>query len=145
MKFWDSSAIVPLCISEANSDVVKEILSEDESMIVWWGSDFECFSAFARLRREGILSIKEEDTAREIAVVLSESWNEIIPGKEIKTIGGRLLLTHPLKAADSLQLAAAIQWADKTPSGHHFVCFDTKLRDAARKEGFILLPESFTL
>jgi hypothetical protein len=53
-----------------------------------------------------------------------------------------LLSLLPLRAADSLQLAAAIVWADKKPKGHHFVCCDNRLREAAKKEGFSVLPKT---
>lgn len=53
----------------------------------------------------------------------------------------RVLLLHPLRAADSLQLAAAFVWANGHPAGHHFVCLDERLRQAAIQEGFIVLPK----
>ena len=34
MKFWDSSAIIPLCLKEPASDIVKDILMADEGIIV---------------------------------------------------------------------------------------------------------------
>ncbi len=49
--------------------------------------------------------------------------------------------THPLKSADALQLAAALVWAGNTTRDHHFVCLDKRLRKAAGKEGFRILPE----
>jgi hypothetical protein len=49
--------------------------------------------------------------------------------------------SHPLRAADALQLAAALVWCDEAPQGTAFVCLDDRLRDAARREGFAVLPE----
>ncbi|MBA2251932.1 MAG: hypothetical protein H0W13_04380, partial [Nitrospirales bacterium] len=51
------------------------------------------------------------------------------------------VLLHPLRAADSLQLAAALVWANRQAVGHHFVCLDQRLREAAHREGFVLLPK----
>ena len=48
-------------------------------------------------------------------------------------------VAHPLRAADSLQLAAAIAAADGDPAGVGFVCFDTRLAGAASREGFAIL------
>jgi hypothetical protein len=45
-----------------------------------------------------------------------------------------------LRATDALQLAAALVWCDETPRGEPFVCLDERLGDAARREGFRLLP-----
>lgn len=140
MKFWDASAIIPLCIDEPRTKILQDIAKKDNAIVVWWGSLVECYSAFARLRRDSALKFEEEDQLREILVSLSDTGTEIEPSEDIRDITGRLLLNHPLRAADSLQLAAAIVWADKKPRGHHFVCLDFRLREAARKEGFSVLP-----
>ena len=140
MMFWDSSAIIPLCIDEPRTNVIRDIVKKDNSMVVWWGSPVECFSAFARLRRDNFLSAHEEDRVRQLIHILSTSWTQIEPSQDIRDMAGRLLRLHPLRAADSLQLAAALIWAEKNPKGHPFVCLDNRLREAARNEGFALLP-----
>lgn len=140
MKFWDASAIIPLCIDEPQTKILQDIAKKDNAIVVWWGSLVECYSAFARLRRDGALKFEEEEQLRGILAYLSDTWTEIEPSEDIRDITGRLLLNHPLRSADSLQLAAAIVWADKKPRGHHFVCLDFRLREAARKEGFSALP-----
>lgn len=140
MMFWDSSAIIPLCIDEPKTKIIQHIIKEDGAIAVWWGSLIECYSAFARLRREDLLKPGEEDQIRHLLTILSHAWTEIEPSEDIRDIAGRLLMTHPLQAADSLQLSAALIWAGKKAKGHHFVCLDLRLRDAARKEGFTLLP-----
>ena len=109
-------------------------------MVAWWGSPVECFSAFSRLRRDNLLSASEEDRVRQLIHMLSTSWTQREPSQDIRDMAGRLLRLHPLRAADSLQLAAALIWAEKNPKGHHFVCLDNRLREAARNEGFTLLP-----
>jgi hypothetical protein len=45
-----------------------------------------------------------------------------------------------MKAADALQLAAALRWAAEQPDGHEFVSLDETLRRAAKVEGFTVLP-----
>jgi hypothetical protein len=37
MIFWDSSAILPLCIDETMTSTVKEVVKRDPAMMVWWG------------------------------------------------------------------------------------------------------------
>lgn len=118
----------------------REIIANDSHIVAWWGSSIECFSAVARLSREGQLNEEEEDQVVRLLSILSETWTEIKPGEEIRSQSKRLLRLHPLRAADSLQLAAAIMWADMSPKGQSFVSFDGRLRDAARKEGFRLMP-----
>ena len=47
----------------------------------------------------------------------------------------RVLRVHPLRAADALQLAAALEWSGGAASGM-FITYDERLRDAASREGF---------
>ena len=140
MMFWDSSAVIPLCVDEPRSNDIRKIVEKDTSIVAWWGTPVECFSAFARLRREKILSEAAENQANRIVHLLFSSWTEILPSQDIRNMATRLLRFHPLRAADSLQMAAALIWADKNPTGQHFVCLDRRLRGAAKKEGFDLLP-----
>ena len=140
MKFWDASAIVPLCVREPTSPSLRRIAEGDGALVVWWGTPVECYSAFARLRRDGLLSRAGEDQARRLLVRLADSWNEVEPSREMRENAGRVLLLHPLRAADSLQLAAAQLWTRGRPAGHEFVCLDERLREAATSEGFAVLP-----
>lgn len=43
MKFWDTSAVIPLCISEPQSDAMQDIAKKDNTLIVWWGAQVECW------------------------------------------------------------------------------------------------------
>lgn len=140
MKFWDASAIIPLCLEEPRTPVLRKIAERDNAVVAWWATPIECFSAFARLRREGIITRTGEDHARQVLVQLAAQWTEIQPSKEIRDRAGRLLLLHPLRAADSLQLAAALAWASDHATEHHFVCLDQRLGEAARHEGLTLVP-----
>jgi hypothetical protein len=71
MKFWDASAIIPLCLEEPWTTFLMQILAEDRLMIVWWGSLVEYWSAFARLRREGLFDTRDEEQARAILARLA--------------------------------------------------------------------------
>lgn len=46
---------------------------------------------------------------------------------------------HPLKAADALQLAAAVAVAEDEPGLLGFASFDAKLNEATSREGFSLV------
>lgn len=142
MRFWDASAVIPLCLKEPLTPLMKKTSEEDESVVAWWGTPVECWSAFARLRREGILDAEAEEQARRLLSSLASVWTEIQAGSEIRSNAARVLLLHPLRAADSLQLAAALSWARGRTAGYDFVCLDRRLREAARREGFRVLPES---
>jgi hypothetical protein len=43
---------------------------------------------------------------------------------------------YDLRAADSLQLAAALEWCEGVPEGHVFLTIDQTLREAALLSGF---------
>lgn len=140
MKFWDSSALVPLLLEEAHSMTVKEIATADEQLVVWWATPLECRSAFARLKREQALTSADEVGLIELLELLSSSWMEILPGENVRKTAARLLRIHPLRTADALQLAAALIWSGTPVEKFEFVCLDGRLRDAAQMEGFEILP-----
>jgi predicted nucleic acid-binding protein len=71
---------------------------------------------------------------------LASAWIEIQPTGNLRGTAERLLAVHPLRAADAFQLAAALQWCRGQTAGMSIVSFDDRLRDAAHKEGFNLLP-----
>jgi uncharacterized protein len=137
VRFWDTSAILPLLVAETTSADVRALHDADPQMAVWWGTQVECASGISRLRREGVFSAAEESATLDLLDMLSRSWVEILPGDAIRSGARRLLRVHALRAADALQLAAALECrraADTT----HFVTFDERLAYAARLEGFRL-------
>lgn len=140
MRFWDTSAIIPLFVQEPRTDTVQQIVQDDGDMVTWWATPVECASAAARVRRDGQLSAEQESVIRVRVDRAAESWNEIVPSDEARTLARRLLLRHPLRAADSLQLAAALIWVGHKPEDAGFVCLDRRLREAAQAEGFTVLP-----
>jgi uncharacterized protein len=140
MKFWDSSAIIPLCLKETPSEAVKKLAEEDEDLVVWWATRVECISALARRRREGRLGIQAERQAKAALVALEGEWSEVQPVELVRHRAERLLMVHSLRSADALQLAAALVWTEEATFGAEFVCFDPNLREAALKEGFTVLP-----
>ncbi len=104
-------------------------------MVVWWGSQVECASAIGRLHREGHLTAVDEARARALLLTLRSSWFEVQPGDAIREQALRVLRLHPLRSADALQLAAALEWAG-SPLDGTFISFDERLTAAAQREGF---------
>lgn len=139
MKFWDSSAVVPLLVSETTTEQLGRLLSEDREMHVWWATEVECASTLARLEREGVDPGVIEAALSRLAI-LRDDWNEIAPLSAVRLTAKRFLRLHPLRAADALQLAAAFALSDGDPGSVTFVSLDDRLRRAARLEGFALLP-----
>jgi predicted nucleic acid-binding protein len=135
VRFWDSSALVPLCLQQPRTDLALRWLDEDPEQVVWWGSAVECASAVARLHREGHLTDRDEAAARDLLAALQASWFEVQPGDSVREQAFRLLRLHPLRAADALQLAAAMTWGG-SPLAGTLLTFDERLAAAARREGF---------
>ena len=136
MKFWDTSAIVSLHVDEPLREVAVAQLENDHHMAVWWGTPIEFTSAVVRREREGCLTEDQVMDCLASLRALSRLWHEIQPSPGIKTTAMRLLRTHSLRAADSLQLAAALAASDGDPSTLDFVSFDQRLNLAAMREGF---------
>jgi predicted nucleic acid-binding protein len=136
VRFWDASGIVPLLVAEPARDFLLAALGRDRDMLVWWGTRPECVSALARREREGALSVADVTAALERLRALADAWQEILPAEPIRTTAERLLRVHPLRAADSLQLAAAIIAAEREPATLEFVSLDERLGEAASREGF---------
>jgi len=61
MRFWDSSALVPLFVREERSPFLEALVADDPDMVVWWASPVERGSAVHRLRREGIFTPAEAE------------------------------------------------------------------------------------
>jgi hypothetical protein len=140
VKFWDTSAVVPLCVIEPSTGIVKSILTRDPSIVVWWATRTECASALNRQTREGSLRIEDERQARHVLRQLADTWTEVQPSEILRGTAERLLAVHVLRAADAFQLAAALHWCQRQPMNKELVSFDTRLRDVAYKEGFTILP-----
>ena len=139
MKYWDSSAIVPLLVSEAATERSDNLLRSDPQIITWWLSRVECASALSRLGRDGALSeggLRESLKALE---TLARSWIEVQPVDSVRNAALRMLRLHPLRAADGLQLASAAVAAGEDRSQLPFVTFDGRLLEAADREGFAVV------
>ena len=140
MRFWDSSAVVPLVVRESESAKVAVVLDEDKDLTLWWGSRVECISALRRREREG--SLADVDLARAVDLLneLTATSHEVLASEELRTVAERSLAVHGLRAAAAFQLAAAVVWRGPGGGPDEFVCLDDRLRSAASREGFRLLP-----
>ncbi len=136
MRFWDSSAVVSLLVAEPGTRATQTLLREDPGIVVWWATPVECASAIARLEREGALDEEAAATALDRLNRLASAWHEIEATDLLRETAVRCLRVHPLRAADALQLAAAIVAAQGRPSTLEVVTRDERLAGALRREGF---------
>lgn len=139
MRFWDSSALVPLLLAEPASSRMLKLYQDDPVLLVWWGTEVELTSALARLERENALQPEEVSQALTRLHALRSAWHEVLPSEEVREAARRFLRVHPLRTMDALQLAAAFVASRGRPSQLAFVCLDARLLLAAKREGFPVL------
>lgn len=136
--FWDSSALNPLLVSEPTSPWARAMATQF-TPVVWWATPVEIHSAIARVHRSG----RFDDLARKLALnrlaEMQRDWQEILPSDAVRDQAQTLLDTYPLRAADSLQLAAALIWCRNRATGRNFLCADSRLAEAAAVAGFTVL------
>jgi hypothetical protein len=141
MSFWDRSAVLPLVLDEPATVAIDEIRRVHGAPVVWWATLIECHSALARRVRTGDITAEQKQDAERLLRTLAEAWSEVQATAALRNRACRLLAVHDLRAADAMQLAAALAWSGEQPVGRAFVCLDSRLREAAAKEGFRVLPE----
>ncbi len=136
MRFWDSSALVPLLVSDQATPVATSEYERDPDIVAWWATDIECASALARLERDGALDGSAMSDALRRLDLLAAAWQEIQAVASVRRVAMRLLRVHPLRAADALQLGAAVVASENEPSTLALVTLDERLARAAEREGF---------
>ena len=139
MRFWDASAVVPLVALEKETSDCRRLLAEDTDVVVWFLTPVEVVSALTRRLRENSLKPNDFTKAKEQLAILERAWSEVISVERVRERARRLLETHPLRAADSLQLATALVTSEENPQELPFVTLDERLGRAAEREGFSVL------
>lgn len=133
--FWDSSALIPLCVHQGLTPRTIALYNTYEA-VVWWATPIEIASALARLVRMNQLDPGDWTQARKLAGNLAEAWAVVLPSNVIKAKAMRFVESYDLRAADALQLAAAMEWCEDAPQGRIFLTADRRLREAASLSGF---------
>ena len=140
MKFWDTSALVPLVIDEPSTARLRELVAEDSDVVVWMLTSVELLSTLGRLGR----------MADELADILPGARREVLDlfarcatvthVEGVRRRAERLVGVHPLAAADAMQLGAALIASGDRPETLELVTVDRILARAARLEGFRVVP-----
>jgi uncharacterized protein len=142
-RFWDSSAIVPLLVEEPHSAGARDLYRVNPALVVWQYTHTEVVSAITKLVRQGDLDAVGRDLALRHLDSLARRWIvvEALDRKALDEERDRaqdLMLRHPLRSGDALQLAAALDYFDP-PHKHGFVVVDRTLATAAASEGLNVL------
>jgi predicted nucleic acid-binding protein len=142
VRYWDASAIVPLVIAERETKMVRAWADEDPDIVTWAWTRVELASAVERRAREGTITSAQRREALKRFAEIADTWDEVTDLLPVRQRAIQLLARHPLRAADSAQLAAALLVAEDDPGSMTFVCLDEKLADAAEREGLTVLNQA---
>ena len=135
--FWDSSALIPLCVLQPKTDTARR-LYENYEIVVWWATQVEMISGLTRLERMGQITQEQFLVGKRIARGIVRNWRSVGSTNSLAVHACSLLELYPLRAADALQLAAALEWCEGKPKGRVFLTFDKRLGESAVQAGFTL-------
>jgi predicted nucleic acid-binding protein len=139
VRFWDTSAIIPLLSDEDTTDTMKVLLGYDPRIVIWAFTPIEVASALWRKQRARRDDVSRVAAERRLAA-LAATWTYVNDFETVLRQAHETVARHALKAADALQLAAALVRRTGHPSSLPFVSLDRDLIVAARTEGFTVLP-----
>lgn len=137
-RYFDASALVKRYVREAGSITVRRLLA---SGIPASGrlSEVEVSSGIIRRAREGAFTTPRRD--RMLAALQRDlpaiAIVEMIP--EITADARALLLRHPLRTGDAIQLASCLYLQRQLAQPVPFVAFDRRLVEAAHAEGVTVI------
>ena len=77
MRFWDTSALVPLVVAEDETQRMRSLLEEDPHIITWAWTSVEFASAVERRARQGELNREHRRDALSRFADLAEIWDEV--------------------------------------------------------------------
>jgi len=139
VRFWDSSVLVSLVVEEPRSDACRRLLRDRGGVAVWVLARTEVVSAVWQRSRMG--KVAPNAVAKALAKIdgMSTAWTEISDVEAVRDRAERVLRRHELRAADALQLGAALVLTNDRPKGRDFVTADGALARAAMIEGFRVL------
>ena len=139
MRYFDASALAKRYVRAEGTTDVNRWLRETRAATCRL-TEAEISSALARRVREGTVSERARTAAVERLRIDFGRMNvvEVVPAvvERVHDLLGR----YPLRAADALQLAAALFLHDKLGRAIEVVAYDERLAAAARGEGLPVLP-----
>ena len=139
MRYWDASALVPAVLTEPGTDLVHRWLQSGDEICTWGLTRVELASAIERRSREGLLTAAERRAALKIVTDLCNAATEVVDLQAVRVRASALLGRHSLRAADALQLGAALVVSEGGFRELTFVCLDRRLTDSASREGLDVL------
>lgn len=141
--FADTSAGVKRYLDEPGADLVRTM----PDLLLSALTRVELPSAIWRKERDGVLSLDEVGDVLDAFIVDWHGTPTREPAVAVIALDGPVLVRaaqltglHGLRAGDAIQLASALTGRRADPTITDFVCFDRRLREAAAREDFRLVP-----
>ena len=139
MKFWDTSALIPVLVAELQTARATRLLLNDPDVIVWTLTRVELLSALARRRRSDRAAAAWLRRARQEVLEMWPRWVEVTALETVRRHAERIVESHALRAADAMQIAAALVARAEGSDDLAFVTFDLQQAAAAEREGLRVL------
>jgi predicted nucleic acid-binding protein len=132
--YLDTSSLVKLYVTEAGSDVVRQLVGDANVVATSVVAYAETRAGLARLRREGVLTAsKLTSTKRDF----EEQWRTYLTleaNDALCRAAGALAEKYRLRGFDSIHLASFAEIARRAGTDDtRFSSFDNRLNVAARK------------
>lgn len=142
MRFWDTSALVPLIFDEPATERARAVLSRDAEVAIWTLTSVELLSAVSRLGRRAVGLDDLVPGLRAAALDLVGRCAVVTDVDGARRRAERLVGVHPIAAADALQVGAALIVCGDRPEHLEFVTLDAQLARCAQLEGFRVITPS---
>lgn len=140
--FLDTSALVKRYVPEIGSEWILSITdpATDNDLTISQITWVEVHSAFARRLRDGSLSAERFGLiVQKVREDFENEYRVIDIDQTLIETAGELVMQHPLRAYDSVQLASALRFQSTLVSVPDtqliFVSADNRLLDIAQSEG----------
>lgn len=137
-RYFDASALVKRYVRERGSTTVRHLIALG-TVASSRLSEVEVSSGILRRAREGAFTIQQRDRMLAALVRDIPALAMVEMTQEITTIARALLLRHPLRAGDAVQLASCLFLQRQLAQAVPFVAFDERLLQAARGEGLTVI------
>jgi uncharacterized protein len=110
VRYWDTSALLPLVIAEAETPRMRRLLEEDPHIVTCAWTPVEFASAVERRARQGELTRDQRRSALTRFTEPAEVWDEVTDVLMV-CVGASWRSSPPpapIRAADAAQLGAAL-------------------------------------
>jgi predicted nucleic acid-binding protein len=136
--YLDTSSLVKLYLNEADSEKVRESVTEAEIVVTCRIACPEFHSALTRRRNNNEISKEDYEI---LCKAFDLDWERLSVLDFDERQAGTLVRKHGLRGADAVHLSSVMQLAGGNEKlAIAFSSSDRKLNDAAAAEGFSLLP-----